>query len=100
MRRATHEAAIFSIFSTLPALISECAYTAPFRKTALALDGGLAPDRKVVVPLSAAEHPPGQRREFIRDIRKVLADLPASPGLVGYSFCFEIFGRTTWTMTV
>jgi heme-degrading monooxygenase HmoA len=39
------------------------------------------------------------RREFFQDTRRVLAGLPEQPGLVGYSFRFEIFGRTAWTMT-
>jgi heme-degrading monooxygenase HmoA len=39
------------------------------------------------------------RREFFSDTRRVLADLAEQPGLVGYSFRFEIFGRTAWTMT-
>jgi heme-degrading monooxygenase HmoA len=90
---------LLSVLSTLSALLGGCAYTAPFRKTALAREGGLAPGQKVVVALSATEHRPGQRREFFRDTRQVLAELPAQPGLVGYSFRFEIFGRTAWTMT-
>ena len=89
----------FSVFAALSAWVSGCAYTAPFRKTALAQEGGLPADRVVMVALSSTEHRPGMRREFFRDTRNVLADLPAQPGLIGYSFRFEIFGRTAWTMT-
>jgi heme-degrading monooxygenase HmoA len=53
----------------------------------------------VVVALSATEHRPGMRREFFRDTRRLLAELPTQPGLVGYSFRFELLGPSAWTMT-
>jgi heme-degrading monooxygenase HmoA len=41
----------------------------------------------------------GQRKPFFADTQKVIADMPNQPGLVGYSFRFQIFGRRAWTMT-
>ena len=79
--------------------LTGCAYTAPFRKTALARELGLAPDRPVLVVLSETEHRPGMRREFFKDTRAVVATLPEQAGLLGYGLRFEIFGKRAWTMT-
>jgi len=88
-----------SILAALSAWVTGWAYPAPFRKTSLARADGLPADRMVVVALSATEHRPRMRREFFRDTRRVLAELPTQPGLVGYSFRFELLGPSAWTMT-
>ena len=83
----------------LVALLTNCAYTAPYRPTALASNGTLPPDHIAIVTISATEHRPGQRRAFFRDTRQVLADLPAQDGLLGHAFRFEIIGNDAWTVT-
>ena len=62
-------------------------------------EGSIPSDQAVVVSISAAEHKKGQRKEFFRDTRRVLAELANQPGLIGYSFRFEVFGNEAWTMT-
>lgn len=88
-----------ALSAAVVASLGGCAYTAPYRATALAKSGSLGPSHAVVLTLSATEHQPGQRSEFFRDTRRVLADLPEQPGLLGYSFRFELFGNEAWTMT-
>lgn len=75
-------------------LITSCAYTAPFRKTA-AEDGG----RMALLMLTAVEQRPGRRTAFFRDTMNVLDNLPEQEGLLGYSFRFQVIGRKAWTMT-
>ncbi len=55
--------------------ITGCAYAAPFRKTALAREGTLAPGQTVLMALTATEHRPGKRGEFFKDTGAVLDDL-------------------------
>ena len=57
----------------LPAMIlalstwlTGCAFSGPFKKTALAREGGFPPDRAVLVVVSATEHRPGMRSEFLK----------------------------------
>jgi len=80
-------------------ILASCGYTAPYRPTALAKDGSLAADHPVIVTISGVEHRTGQRRAFFHDTRAVLAELPDQPGLLGYSFKFEIIGSKAWTIT-
>jgi len=75
------------------------AFSGPFKKTALAREGGLAPDRPVLVVVSATEHRPGMRAEFFKDTKAVLATMADQPGLLGHGVRFEIFGSKAWTMT-
>ncbi len=79
--------------------LTGCAFSAPFKKTALAREGGLAPDRPVLVVVSATEHRPGMRSEFFKDTKAVLATMGEQPGLLGHAVRFEIFGNKAWTMT-
>ncbi|MCC5841493.1 MAG: antibiotic biosynthesis monooxygenase [Opitutales bacterium] len=90
---------LLAALAALTALLTGCAYTAPYRSTALARGEALDPEEIVIVALSATEHRPGKRRDFFTDTRRVLADLPDQDGLLGYSFRFEIFGNEAWTMT-
>jgi heme-degrading monooxygenase HmoA len=85
--------------TTFTAFLTGCAYTAPYQATPLAKNGVLPPDHPAVVVLTATEHRPGQRREFFKDTRRVLAELPTQDGLLGHSFRFEIFGDEAWTIT-
>jgi heme-degrading monooxygenase HmoA len=87
------------ILLALLGVLASCAYTAPYRPTALASNGSLPPDHLAIVTISAVEHRPGQRRAFFRDTRKVLAELPDQNGLLGYAFRFEIIGNEAWTVT-
>lgn len=96
--------ALFALFQApfvaLAALLTGFAYTAPYRATPLARAAALDDSRQLVVlALSATEHRPGMRRAFFQDTRRVLADLPDQPGLLGYSFRFELFGDEAWTLT-
>jgi len=75
------------------------AFSGPFKKTALAREGGLAPDRPVLVVVSSTEHRPGMRGEFFKDTKAVLATMADQPGLLGHAVRFEIFGNKAWTMT-
>jgi heme-degrading monooxygenase HmoA len=84
---------------TMMPLLNGCAYTAPYRTTALAGSGELPPGHPALVALTATEHQPGQRRAFFRDTRRVLDELPEQEGLLGYSFRFEVFGNQAWTLT-
>ena len=79
--------------------LTGCAFSGPFKKTALAREGGFPPDRAVLVVVSATEHRPGMRSEFFKDTKAVLATMDAQPGLLGYGVRFEIFGNKAWTMT-
>ena len=79
--------------------LTGCAFSVPFKKTTLAREGGLAPDRPVLLALSATEHRPGMRGEFFKDTRAVLATMADQPGLLGHAVRFEIFGNKAWTMT-
>ena len=74
--------------------LSSCTYTAPFREVE-----AVSPEAQVIVTLSAVEHQKGQRKRFLADTRRVLADLPNQAGLVGYSFRFQLLGNKAWTMT-
>ncbi len=76
------------------AFVTSCSYTAPFRRVET-----VARDATVVVTLSQVEHQKGKRKPFFEDTRRVLADLPNNPGLVGYSFRFQIIGNKAWTIT-
>ena len=82
---------------TMPLLscLPSCAYTAPFRRVEAVPDGL----KTAVVTLSAVESQSGQRKAFFDDTKRVLADLPNQPGLLGYSFRFQLIGRKAWTMT-
>ena len=75
------------------------AFSVPLKKTTLAREGGLAPDRPVLVVVSATEHRPGMRGEFFKDTKAVLATMGDQPGLLGHAVRFEIFGNKAWTMT-
>jgi heme-degrading monooxygenase HmoA len=99
--RKARKFGFFSIASLggLAALLTNCAYTAPYRPTELASNASLSPDQLVIVTISAVEHRPGQRRAFFRDTRQVLAELPAQDGLLGHAFRFEIIGNEAWTVT-
>jgi hypothetical protein len=78
----------------LISFLSGCSYTAPFRRVEQ-----VATEANVIVTLSAVEHRKGQRKAFFTDTKRVLADLPRQPGLVGYSFRFQLLGNKAWTMT-
>jgi heme-degrading monooxygenase HmoA len=79
--------------------LTGCAFSAPFKKTALAREGGLTPDRPVLLVVSSTEHRPGMRSEFFKDTKAVLATMGEQPGLLGHAVRFEIFGNKAWTMT-
>ena len=85
--------------SNLADILHNCAYTARYRPTALATNGSLPSDHLAIVTISATEHRQGQRRAFFEDTRKVLADLPSQPGLLGHAFRFELIGNKAWTIT-
>jgi heme-degrading monooxygenase HmoA len=95
MPRLILAAALFS----LTALLSGCAYTAPYRRASLAKSGALPPDHLAVVTLTATEIKPGQRGPFFQDTRRVLDALPDQEGLLGHAFRFELFGDEAWTIT-
>lgn len=76
-----------------------CAFSAPFKRTKLASEGGVSPDTSVLVVVSSTEHRPGMRGEFFKDTKAVLATMDDQPGLLGYAVRFEIFGKKAWTMT-
>jgi heme-degrading monooxygenase HmoA len=63
------------------------------------MSGSLAPDHPVIVTISGVEHKPGQRKAFFRDTRAVLSELPRQPGLLGYSYKFQLIGNKAWTQT-
>ena len=86
----------FSIAISMGLLVflSGCTYTAPFRRME-----AVSPEATVSVTLSAVEHQKGQRRPFLADTKRVLADLPNQAGLVGYSLRFQLLGNKAWTMT-
>lgn len=85
--------------SNLADILTSCAYTARYSPTTLATDGSLPPDHLAIVTISATEHRQSQRRAFFEDTRKVLADLPSQPGLLGHAFRFEFIGNKAWTIT-
>jgi heme-degrading monooxygenase HmoA len=91
------------IFSTMllafTTWLTGCAFGPPFKKTALAREGGLAPDRPVLVVVSSTEHRPGMRGEFFKDTKAVLATMSEQPGLLGHAVRFELFGNKAWTIT-
>lgn len=99
--RATRKLGFMGMLSlsNLANLLSSCAFSARYRPSALATDGSLPPDHLAIVTISATEHRQGQRRPFFDDTRKVLADLPSQPGLLGYAFRFELIGNKAWTIT-
>ena len=74
--------------------LNTCCYTAPFRQILAS-----PKNADVIVTLSAVEHQKGQRKPFFTDTKLVLADLPNQPGIVGYSFRFQLLGNKAWTMT-
>jgi quinol monooxygenase YgiN len=74
--------------------INACSYTAPFRRVE-----SVSPDAEVVLALTAVESRQGQRSAFFADTKRVLAGMPNQPGLIGYSFRFQILGRKAWTMS-
>ena len=79
--------------------VTGCAFSAPFKRTKLASEGGLSPDASVLVVVSSTEYRPGMRGEFFKDTKAVLATMDHQPGLLGYAVRFEIFGKKAWTMT-
>jgi len=77
-----------------------CTIATPFRMIGGGAAGaGVAPDAQVVVVVTRAVIDPGQRRLFDQQVDRVLQNLPAQSGLIGYSIRRELFGDNAWTLT-
>lgn len=81
-----------------------CAISTPFRGPGVD-DGNLQanqldPNRTVFVALTGATLDRSKREPFDRATDGVMDQMEQVPGLVGFSFRFELLGSKVWTMSV
>lgn len=78
------------------ALLSGCQFAI---STPLATPGGTVAAGSHVVVVTSATIRPESRRPFVRESRRLLAEMQGADGLLGASLRFEPFGNRVWTLT-
>jgi quinol monooxygenase YgiN len=78
------------------AVLPGCAISTPFPRWQA---GALPPDQPVVLVVSRVVVDPARRAEFDRQTRRVIDQMAAQPGLIGYSARRELFGSQAWTVS-
>lgn len=79
-------------------LLVGCSISTPYRENGSAASG----TQTVLVAVTEAtlSNDRQARAAFWAEVRRIEAELPEQPGLLGYSLRQEVFGERVWTMTV
>lgn len=80
-------------------LLVGCSISTPYRASGSAALSG-AETELVAVTEATLSSDRRARAAFWAEVRRIEAELPGQPGLLGYSLRQEVFGDRVWTMTV